>query len=89
MGTLVKILISAIFFNALLNLNPIESHGRMMDPPQRGSMWRVGYDVPKDYNDMSGYCGGIRHLWEVEVKSVFFRSIDFLNFYVNFKGERR
>jgi hypothetical protein len=36
-----------------------------MDPPQRGSMWRLGYDVPKDYNDMSGYCGGIRHLWEV------------------------
>ena len=43
----------------------VESHGRMMDPPQRGSMWRVGYDVPKDYNDMSGYCGGIHHLWEV------------------------
>ena len=49
----------------LLNLNLIESHGRMIEPPQRGSMWRVGYDVPKDYNDMSGYCGGIRHLWEV------------------------
>jgi hypothetical protein len=36
-----------------------------MDPVGRGSMWRVGYNVEKDYNDMSGYCGGIRHLWEV------------------------
>ena len=54
-----------IIFGLILHLILIESHGRMMDPPQRGSMWRVGYDVPKDYNDMSGYCGGIRHLWEV------------------------
>ncbi len=46
-------------------INKVNCHGRMMIPPQRGSMWRVGYDVPKDYNDMSGYCGGIKHLWEV------------------------
>ena len=64
MGKLGNILAFALL-NALIYLNSIEAHGRMIDPPQRGSMWRVGYDVPKDYNDMSGYCGGIKHLWEV------------------------
>jgi len=58
-------LLLVVVFNIILNLTTIESHGRMIVPPQRGSMWRVGYDVPRDYNDMSGYCGGIRHLWEV------------------------
>ena len=33
-----------------LNLKLIESHGRLLDPPQRGSMWRFGFDVPPNYN---------------------------------------
>jgi hypothetical protein len=41
----------------------IESHGRLMDPPGRGSMWRFGFDVPPNYDDMSNYCGGIDVQW--------------------------
>ena len=42
----------------------VNAHGRMIDPPQRGSMWRFGFDVPPNYNDMSNYCGGISRQWE-------------------------
>ena len=35
-----------------------EGHGRLLDPPSRASMWRFGYDNPKDYNDNQGFCGG-------------------------------
>ena len=65
-----KILFLAqIFLNLIIVVNRVMSHGRLIDPPSRGSMWRVGYDVPADYNDMSGYCGGIRHLWEVRINN--------------------
>ena len=43
----------------------VSGHGRMIDPPQRGSMWRFGFDVPPNYNDMSNYCGGIIRQWQV------------------------
>lgn len=33
-------------------------HGRLMDPPSRGSMWRMGFKTPKNYNDNQLYCGG-------------------------------
>lgn len=42
----------------------VEAHGRMFDPPGRGSMWRFGFNVPENYNDMSNYCGGIHRQWE-------------------------
>ncbi len=33
-------------------------HARLMEPPSRASMWRVGFDNPPDFNDNQGYCGG-------------------------------
>jgi len=36
----------------------VEAHGRMMDPPQRSSMWRFGFNVEPNYNDNSLFCGG-------------------------------
>ena len=27
-------------------------------------MWRFGFDVPPNYDDMSNYCGGFVHQWE-------------------------
>jgi hypothetical protein len=26
-------------------------------------MWRFGFDVPANYNDMSNYCGGKENQW--------------------------
>lgn len=34
------------------------SHGRLMDPPARNSMWRFGFNNPVNYNDNELYCGG-------------------------------
>ena len=36
----------------------VQGHGRLMEPPSRGSMWRVGFNTPKDYNDNQLNCGG-------------------------------
>ena len=36
----------------------VAGHGRLMDPPQRSSMWRVGFDVPANYQDNELFCGG-------------------------------
>ncbi|XP_037798593.1 uncharacterized protein LOC119593702 isoform X1 [Penaeus monodon] len=39
-------------------------HGRLVDPPSRASAWRFGYDVPIDYNDNEGFCGGLPHQYQ-------------------------
>ena len=31
-----------------------------------GSMWRFGFNVPTNYNDMSNYCGGKENQWTVQ-----------------------
>ena len=36
----------------------VAGHGRLMDPPARNSMWRLGFDNPVNYNDNELYCGG-------------------------------
>ena len=44
----------------------VSGHGRLMEPVQRGSMWRRGYtSAPANYDDMSNYCGGIARQWNV------------------------
>jgi hypothetical protein len=35
-----------------------DGHGRMIDPPMRSSMWRYGFNTPKNYNDNELNCGG-------------------------------
>ena len=40
----------------------VEGHGRMWEPPGRGTEWRKNEwpieEAQKDYNDMETYCGG-------------------------------
>ncbi|XP_047032400.1 uncharacterized protein LOC124639190 [Helicoverpa zea] len=40
-------------------------HGRLMDPPNRGSIWRFGYNSPANYDDDGLNCGGFYHQWSV------------------------
>lgn len=35
------------------------SHGRLLEPPSRTSMWRFGYNTPPDYDDNGHNCGGV------------------------------
>ena len=39
----------------------VELHARLMEPPSRASMWRLGFDNPPDFNDHQGFCGGFKH----------------------------
>ncbi|XP_045164026.2 uncharacterized protein LOC123528343 [Mercenaria mercenaria] len=40
-------------------------HGYLAFPPARNSMWREGFDTPKNYNDMGLNCGGFYNQWTV------------------------
>lgn len=39
-------------------ISSVVGHGRLLDPPARASMWRVGFSTPKNYNDNQLNCGG-------------------------------
>lgn len=36
----------------------VHGHGRLLEPPARSSMWRLGFNTPKNYNDNQLNCGG-------------------------------
>jgi hypothetical protein len=36
----------------------VASHGRLIQPAQRSSAWRYGYNNPENYNDNQLFCGG-------------------------------
>ncbi|XP_042859166.1 uncharacterized protein LOC122245292 [Penaeus japonicus] len=41
----------------------VKGHGRLVDPPGRSTMWRLGFDTPVNYNDHQLFCGGYRQQW--------------------------
>ncbi|XP_069973984.1 uncharacterized protein [Penaeus vannamei] len=41
----------------------VRGHGRLVDPPGRSTMWRLGFDTPVNYNDHQLFCGGYRIQW--------------------------
>ena len=53
-----KLQYTSIIKKAYKTFQDAEGHGRLLDPPSRASMWRMGYDNPPDYNDNQGFCGG-------------------------------
>lgn len=53
----ISTLISLLSVAAVL-LDGVAGHGMMLDPPSRSSLWRIGFDAPKNYNDMELFCGG-------------------------------
>jgi len=36
-----------------------ESHGRLIEPPARNTLWRFGFKAQPNYNDNELFCGGI------------------------------
>jgi hypothetical protein len=47
----------------------VTGHGRLMDPPSRGSLWRfpqfAEYNPPKNYDDNQLFCGGFKVQYKV------------------------
>ena len=47
---------SALFLFSYMTLT--EGRGRLMEPPQRSSLWTRGYDSPRNNDDSGLNCGG-------------------------------
>ncbi|XP_011305712.1 uncharacterized protein [Fopius arisanus] len=43
---------------AVINILEISGHGMLMEPVNRLSAWRYGFDTPINYNDNANFCGG-------------------------------
>ncbi|XP_067682186.1 uncharacterized protein [Haliotis asinina] len=50
-----------------LCLVAVTGHGRLMDPPQRSSMWRDGFNTTANYDDNQLNCGGSYHQWSARL----------------------
>ncbi|EZA61439.1 hypothetical protein DMN91_003714 [Ooceraea biroi] len=48
-----------IFALATFYLEGIHGHGMLMEPVNRGSAWRKGFNTPVNYDDDGNYCGGL------------------------------
>lgn len=53
---IVKLIILLVLFE--LNISWILGHGMMLDPVNRASAWRLGFNTPEDYDDNAFFCGG-------------------------------
>ncbi|WAQ98045.1 hypothetical protein MAR_022418 [Mya arenaria] len=53
-----------LFFMYLI-VTGVDMQGRMLFPPGRASLWRLGFGTPVNENDNSLSCGGLKHRWEV------------------------
>lgn len=52
-----NLLVGSILLLFLIGLT--EQHGRMIEPPARNAMWRVGFNTTPNYEDSELFCGGI------------------------------
>ena len=52
-------LIKKIFSYSVTDRNIFQSsgHARLLEPPSRASMWRMGFDTPENFDDDQTYCG--------------------------------
>ncbi|XP_043481783.1 uncharacterized protein LOC122510898 [Leptopilina heterotoma] len=53
-----------IIFSVFL-ISEIYGHGKLMQPVNRASAWRKGFETPVSYDDDQNYCGsiGVHHGW--------------------------
>ncbi|KAL8558281.1 hypothetical protein ACOMHN_063975 [Nucella lapillus] len=53
-----------VLLELALLLKWTNGHGRLLEPPGRSSMWRLGFSTPPNYNDNALYCGGFSNQYE-------------------------
>lgn len=53
-------LVISIFITIIHLVPHVSSHGRMMEPPARNTMWRFGFPTKANYEDSELFCGGIK-----------------------------
>ncbi|XP_021373235.1 uncharacterized protein LOC110463177 isoform X2 [Mizuhopecten yessoensis] len=52
---------SVVLYTLNTLLCAVHGHGYLKDPPSRSSMWRFGFNTPKNFNDNELFCGGFSH----------------------------
>jgi hypothetical protein len=55
--TVIRLVLSTLLI-AVINIEPANAHGRLIEPPSRASAWRYGFNTPANYNDHELFCGG-------------------------------
>ncbi|KAJ3649525.1 hypothetical protein Zmor_021265 [Zophobas morio] len=56
---------ASVVFLVFALIHEICSHGMMLKPPNRGSLWRFNYSTPINYDDNQNFCGGASIQWNV------------------------
>ncbi|XP_059147507.1 uncharacterized protein LOC131935160 [Physella acuta] len=51
-------------FVVWLLAHKVQGHGRLLEPPSRASMWRMGFNTPPNYDDNQLFCGGVKVQYE-------------------------
>lgn len=67
--TSIKTVLNLLLVSIVIQIS--EQHGRMIEPPARNSMWRVGFDTKPNYEDTELFCGGISVIIAQTSKLVF------------------
>jgi len=56
-------LILTVLFSFIATVQYVNSHGMMLDPPNRSSLWRFDSSAPANYEDNQNFCGGFGVQW--------------------------
>lgn len=59
-----KVLNMFVTFLLIFLIKQADAHARLLEPPSRASMWRMGFDSPENFDDDQTYCGGIGVQWD-------------------------
>jgi len=55
--------VTTSLFCIIMSVQKVESHARLLEPPSRASMWRMGFNSPENFDDDQTYCGGWGVQW--------------------------
>nr|KAG5691649.1 hypothetical protein BaRGS_022924 [Batillaria attramentaria] len=66
----VQQLVVVVMLMLMAQLRLVDGHGYVMDPPQRSSMWRFGYNTPINYDDDHLFCGGVTQTLQICTKTL-------------------
>lgn len=68
------------FLVSALCVGYVWGHAALYEPPGRSSMWRFGFDTPRNDDDVELYCGGItvRKLFKISFPYYVFHLISLL-----------
>jgi len=57
--------IALLLLGLTLQAVHVLGHGYLLQPPARGTAWRVGFNTPTDWTDNEENCGGFSNQWDV------------------------